>query len=144
MSEDTTVDETAEETTDEQPASEAPDAEANGTAVAETSADEPAGEDTEPEAEAAAAENGASEADPAAASEAEDSPADPSGDRSTARVFLTESGYRVVSLWSDPEEVELRAGRHGAMVAHQLYPVGDLPEKVQRALNPLKASKKSS
>lgn len=138
MSDDTMVDEaTAEETADQQPAPEATEAEA-GDNSEQVPADEAAGgpdDGGQPEAEPVATDESAPADEPAE---------DPSGDRAVARVFLTETGYRVISLWSDPENVPLRAGRHGDMVAHQLYPVGDLPEKVQRALNPLKASKKSS
>ena len=136
MSDETTADETpAEETAEEQAAAE----------VEEAPAEKPTA-DEEPAAEAA--EEPAAEEVPAAEA-AEDGPADeapaiPAGDPATARVFLTDTGYRVVSLWSEPEAVALREGRHGDMVDHQLYPVDALPEKVQRALNPLKASKKGA
>lgn len=61
-----------------------------------------------------------------------------------ANVFLCERGHRTASLWSTPSNCHARPTRSGPECGRQLYPVGQLPEQVQKALNPLKASKKSS
>lgn len=61
-----------------------------------------------------------------------------------ARVFLCERGHRTDALWSTPAVCHARPLRHGAECGRQLYPIGELPEQVQKALNPLKASKKAS
>jgi len=61
-----------------------------------------------------------------------------------AKVFLCDRGHRTVSLWSQPSSCHSRPTRHGAECGRQLYPIGELPDQVQKALNPLKASKKAS
>ena len=61
-----------------------------------------------------------------------------------AKVFLCERGHRTTVLWSDPTTCQARPFRSGPLCGRQLYPIGELPEQVQKALNPLKASKKSS
>ena len=61
-----------------------------------------------------------------------------------ARVFLCERGHRVTALWQTPEVCQGRITRTGPVCGRTLYPMADLPEQVQKALNPLKASKKSS
>ena len=63
---------------------------------------------------------------------------------SQARVFLCERGHRVTALWNTPTVCQGRISRKGPICGRQLYPIADLPEQVQKALNPLKASKKSS
>ena len=60
------------------------------------------------------------------------------------RVYLCERGHRTDALWSTPSVCHARPLRSGAECGRQLYPIGDLPEQVQKALNPLKASKKAS
>ena len=61
-----------------------------------------------------------------------------------ARVFLCERGHRVTALWKTPEVCQGRITRTGPVCGRPLYPMAELPEQVQKALNPLKASKKSS
>ena len=43
-----------------------------------------------------------------------------------------------------PTVCHARPTRSGPECGRQLYPIGELPEQVQKALNPLKASKKAS
>ncbi len=61
-----------------------------------------------------------------------------------AKVFLCDRGHRTVALWSTPGSCHARPTRSGGECGRQLYPIGELPEQVQKALNPLKASKKAS
>lgn len=61
-----------------------------------------------------------------------------------ARVYVCERGHRVSTLWSTPETCNARPVNSQPVCGMQLYPIGQLPEQVQKALNPLKASKKSS
>ena len=61
-----------------------------------------------------------------------------------ARVYLCERGHRTDALWSTPSHCHARPVRSGPECGRQLYPIGELPEQVQKALNPLKASKKAS
>ncbi len=63
---------------------------------------------------------------------------------SQAKVFLCERGHRVTALWNTPTVCQGRISRKGPVCGRQLYPIAELPEQVQKALNPLKASKKSS
>ena len=60
-----------------------------------------------------------------------------------ARVYLCERGHRTVAVWSEPTSCHARPTRR-AECGRPLYPIGELPEQVQKALNPLKASKKAS
>jgi hypothetical protein len=61
-----------------------------------------------------------------------------------AKVLLCERGHRTVALWSAPSVCHARPTRSGPECGRPLYPIGELPEQVQKALNPLKASKKAS
>ena len=61
-----------------------------------------------------------------------------------ARVFLCERGHRVTALWRVPTICPGKITRSGPPCGQPLYAIGQLPEQVQKALNPLKASKKSS
>jgi hypothetical protein len=60
-----------------------------------------------------------------------------------AKVYLCERGHRTVAIWSDPTTCRAHPTRR-TECGRQLYPIGQLPEQVQKALNPLKASKKAS
>lgn len=60
-----------------------------------------------------------------------------------AKVYLCERGHRTVAIWSEPTTCRARPTRR-AECGRPLYPIGELPEQVQKALNPLKASKKAS
>ena len=61
-----------------------------------------------------------------------------------AKVFLCERGHRTVAVWSTPTTCHARPTRSGGECGRPLYSIGALPEQVQKALNPLKASKKAS
>jgi hypothetical protein len=61
-----------------------------------------------------------------------------------ANILLCERGHRTVAVWSTPSACHARPTRSGPECGRQLYPIGELPEQVQKALNPLKASKKAS
>jgi hypothetical protein len=123
-------------------------------AAAEPAPEEPAVEaapegpadDSAAPAEAAAEE----EEDPAIiaaeeelAEEAIPTPVGPASGRQ-ARVFLCDRGHRTVAVWSTPTSCHARPTRSGGECGRQLYPIGELPDQVQKALNPLKASKKGS
>jgi hypothetical protein len=60
-----------------------------------------------------------------------------------AKVYLCERGHRTVAIWSEPTTCRAHPTRR-TECGRQLYPIGQLPEQVQKALNPLKASKKAS
>ena len=60
-----------------------------------------------------------------------------------AKVYLCERGHRTVAIWSDPTICRAHPTRR-TECGRPLYPIGELPEQVQKALNPLKASKKAS
>jgi hypothetical protein len=77
------------------------------------------------------------------AEEAIPTPVGPASGRQ-ARVFLCDRGHRTVAVWSTPSSCHARPTRSGGECGRQLYPIGALPEQVQKALNPLKASKKGS
>lgn len=119
---------------------------------------EPSAEAPEPEPEAEAPQDvapepaeqgdGEEEVDPAVlaaeeelAEEAIPTPVGPASGRQ-ARVFLCDRGHRTVAVWSSPSSCHARPTRSGGECGRQLYPIGELPEQVQKALNPLKASKK--
>lgn len=59
----------------------------------------------------------------------------------TASVYLCEKGCRVYSVWSTPQVCRVKLTRR-TECGLPLYPADELPEQVQRALNPLKASKR--
>ena len=137
----------------EEPEAEAPEAEApaeehEAPAPEAEAAAEPEPE-PEPEAEVAEAEP-SDEPDPEIlaaeeelAEEAIPTPVGPASGRQ-AKVFLCDRGHRTVSVWSAPTTCHARPTRSGGECGRQLYPIGELPEQVQKALNPLKASRKSS
>jgi len=133
---------------------EAPDAEAEPEAEPEPEAEaEPeaaeAEPEPEPEAEVAEAEP-SDEPDPEIlaaeeelAEEAIPTPVGPASGRQ-AKVYLCDRGHRTVAVWSAPTSCHARPTRSGGECGRQLYPIGELPEQVQKALNPLKASRKGS
>jgi hypothetical protein len=77
------------------------------------------------------------------AEEAIPTPVGPASGRQ-ARVFLCDRGHRTVAVWSAPTTCHARPTRSGGECGRQLYPIGELPEQVQKALNPLKVSRKGS
>lgn len=72
----------------------------------------------------------------------------PSGPRAReglATLYLCERGHRTLSVWSEPPTTcHARPTRSGPECGRPVYHSTELPEQVQKALNPLKASKKSS
>ncbi len=112
--------------------------------------------DATPEAEAAPAE--APEADAvveeaiveegATPEEHEVEAAGPSGPRARgglATLYLCERGHRTLAVWSDaPSTCHARPTRAGSECGRPVYHSTELPETVQKALNPIKASKKTS
>jgi hypothetical protein len=109
------------------------DAEEQPEAEAEVAQAEPS---HEPDPEILAAEEELAE-------EAIPTPVGPASGRQ-AKVFLCDRGHRTVAVWSAPTTCHARPTRSGGECGRQLYPIGDLPEQVQKALNPLKASRKGS
>ena len=114
---------------------EAPEAEA----VAEPEAPEA---ETAPEVEVVVDDAVIAAAEEELAEEAIPVPVGPAAGRQ-ARVYLCERGHRTVAVWSEPTVCHARPTR-SAECGRQVYPIGELPEQVQKALNPLKASKKAS
>ena len=102
----------------------------------EGAAPEPAEAEEEPDPAIIAAEEELAE-------EAIPTPVGPASGRQ-AKVFVCDRGHRTVAVWSTPVTCHARPTRSGGECGRQLYPIGDLPEQVQKALNPLKASKKAS
>jgi len=152
----------ADEIAEGSPVGEAPAEEA----VAEAPADEPVAQETtevEVVAEAAPADEPVADepvAEEAPADEpvtdeapAEDEPAaeevpatlgDAFGPVRVARVYVCERGHRTTTLWGEPDTCQAQPLRHGPNCGLTLYHITELPEQVQKALNPLKASKKAS
>ncbi len=113
-----------------------------------------------PEAEAVVEEAIVEEGAPAEATEAEAvveeaiveeyevEAAGPSGPRARAGVatlYLCERGHRTLAIWSDaPSTCHARPTRAGSECGRPVYHSTELPETVQKALNPIKASKKTS
>jgi len=140
---------TADEAGPEDAADEAPVAEAEPGDAPVAEAEPESDVQAEPEAEAAPEPeaDAESEPEPEADAEAEPPAAEPVAipmPARVAKVFLCERGHRTTVLWSDPTTCQARPFRHGPPCGRQLYPIGELPEQVRKALNPLKASKKSS
>jgi len=111
----------------------------------ETPAEEPVAE--APATEEAPAEAPAAEEAPAEVPVAEEAPAEVSeafGPVRVARVFVCERGHRTTTLWGEPDLCAARPLRSGPECGLKLYHITELPEQVQKALNPLKASKKAS
>lgn len=107
----------------------------------ESVVEEPAVEEApveEPVAEVEAAEEAVAEEEaPGAVSEA-------FGPVRVARVYVCERGHRTTTLWGTPEVCQARPLRSGPVCGLPLYHITELPDQVQKALNPLKASKKAS
>ncbi len=119
-----------------EPEPEAPEDAAPEPEAPEDAAPEPAEAEEEPDPAILAAEEELAE-------EAIPTPVGPASGRQ-AKVFLCDRGHRTVAVWSTPVTCHARPTRSGGECGRQLYPIGDLPEQVQKALNPLKASKKAS
>lgn len=126
------VEAVADEAPAEDAAADEPVADDTADAVAEAPADESDAEATEVDAPAAEVDE-----TPEAVSEA-------FGPVRVARVFVCERGHRTTTLWDVPTTCQARLTRQGQECGQPLYHITELPEQVQKALNPLKASKKAS
>ena len=98
-----------------------------------------------PEAEAAeapAAEEAPAE-EPVAEAEDDEIPI-PAVVRREALVYLCERGHRTLVLYGEaPETCNARITRRN-LCGRKIYHMTELPEQVQKALNPIKASKKKA
>lgn len=122
---------------------EAPEAEA-AVATEEAPADEPAADEAaEPVAEVV--EEVVEEGTPAEEYEADEpAAAGPRAREGLATLYLCERGHRTLSIWSEAPSVCHAPISAKAECGRPVYHSTELPEQVQKALNPLKASKKSS
>lgn len=110
-------------------------------------ADEPVAEDVpagEAVAEEALADDAAADAAPVAEEDVPATVSEAFGPVRVARVFVCEKGHRTTTLWGQPEICQAQPLRSGPSCGMRLYHITELPEQVQKALNPLKASKKAS
>ena len=125
---------------------EAPEAEA-AVATEDAPADEAAADEAaEPVAEAEAVvveEEIVEEGTPAEEYDADASSA-PRAREGLATLYLCERGHRTLAIWSEPPTTCHAPISTQAECGRPVYHSTELPEQVQKALNPLKASKKSS
>jgi hypothetical protein len=124
---------------EEAPAAKEPVAEAEGPTLEEAPA--------EPVAAAEPVEAGAPTDESVAEAAPEEAPTGVSeafGPVRVARVYVCERGHRTTTLWGEPDLCQAQPLRHGPACGLTLYHITELPEQVQKALNPLKASKKAS
>ncbi len=161
ITEETEADAAAREMVAEGAPAEEPVADEASAAVSEDSSSEPVAEEApaeeptseEPVAEAAPAGEPVAEEAPAEEPVAEDMPAaeeapvtvsEAFGPVRVARVYVCERGHRTTTLWGEPAICQAQPLRSGPTCGFTLYHITELPEQVQKALNPLKASKKAS
>ena len=120
---------------------EAPEAEAAVATEEAPSADEAA----EPVAEEVVVEEEiVEEGTPAEEYEAPEAASTPRAREGLATLYLCERGHRTLSIWSEPPTTCHAPISAQAECGRPVYHSTELPEQVQKALNPLKASKKSS
>ena len=121
---------------------EAPEAEA-AVATEDAPAEEPAADEAaEPVAEEVVVEEEiVEEGTPAEEYEA---PSTPRAREGLATLYLCERGHRTLSIWSEPPTTCHAPISAKSECGRPVYHSTELPEQVQKALNPLKASKKSS
>ena len=124
---------------------EAPEAEA-AVATEEAPAEEPAADEAaEPVAEEVVVEEEiVEEGTPAEEYEVEEAASSPRAREGLATLYLCERGHRTLSIWSEPPTTCHAPISAQAECGRPVYHSTELPEQVQKALNPLKASKKSS
>jgi len=115
-------------------------------AVPEETADEaPAAEpQPEPEADVVAEEATVAAVVPEPEAVAAEPPAPAPTGRREAQLYLCERGHRTLILWGDPPATCNARKTRNAVCGLTLYHSTELPEQVQKALNPIKASKKKS
>lgn len=119
--------------TEEAPAGDAP--------AEETAADEAA----EPVAEEVVVEEEiVEEGTPAEEYDVEEASSAPRAREGLATLYLCERGHRTLSIWSEPPTTCHAPISARSECGRPVYHSTELPEQVQKALNPLKASKKSS
>ena len=131
----------AEEAPAEEPVAE--DAPAEEPVAEEAPAEEPVAADAHADEAAAEVEDVAAD-EPVAEDDAPASVGEAFGPVRVARVFVCERGHRTTTLWGEPDLCQARPLRSGPECGLKLYHITELPEQVQKALNPLKASKKAS
>ena len=113
--------------------------------VAEAATDEPVAEEAPAEEPAVdEAPTGAATEDEPVAEKAPAAVSEAFGPVRVARVFVCERGHRTTTLWGEPDICHAQPLRSGPTCGMKLYHITELPEQVQKALNPLKASKKAS
>ena len=124
---------------------EAPEAEA-AVATEEAPAEEPAADEAaEPVAEEVVVEEEiVEEGTPAEEYEVEEAASSPRAREGLATLYLCERGHRTLSIWSEPPTTCHAPISAQAECGRPVYHSTELPEQVQKALNPLMASKKSS
>ena len=134
----------ATDAVEEAPVAEAAPVEEAVETTEETPADAPAADEA-PEAEAVV-EDVVEEGAPAAESAvAAGGPTGPRAREGLATLYLCERGHRTLAIWSEaPQTCHARPTRAGGECGRPVYHSTELPEQVQKALNPIKASKKSS
>lgn len=124
---------------------EAPEAEAAVATEEAPAEDAPAEEAAEPVAEVEEVVEVVEEGTPAEEYEVEEAAArGPRAKEGLATLYLCERGHRTLSIWSDPPTTCHAPVSSQAECGRPVYHSTELPEQVQKALNPLKASKKSS
>lgn len=121
---------------------EAPEQATDDVPAAEPAAD---GSAAEPEADAAAVEEEQDAEEPELEAVVVAEPViQAAPGRREAQLYLCERGHRTLILWGDhPVTCNARKTRN-AVCGLTLYHSTELPEQVQKALNPIKASKKKS
>ena len=115
-------------------------------ATEEAPAEEPAADEAaEPVAEEVVVEEEiVEEGTPAEEYEVEEAASSPRAREGLATLYLCERGHRTLSIWSEPPTTCHAPISAQAECGRPVYHSTELPEQVQKALNPLKASKKSS
>jgi len=124
---------------------EAPEAVEEAPEAAVATEEAPAAEAAETVAEEVVAEEEiVEEGTPAEEYEVEEAKNTPRAREGLATLYLCERGHRTLSIWSEPPTTCHAPISSQAECGRPVYHSTELPEQVQKALNPLKASKKSS
>ena len=118
--------------------------ETEGVAAVEVETEEVADADAAVEETEAAEESTAESAEELEAVAEPVAAAPATQERREAQLYLCERGHRTLILWGDaPATCNARKTRN-EVCGLTLYHSTELPEQVQKALNPIKASKKKS
>ncbi len=113
-------------------------------AVPEEAADQTPAAEPQGGADVAAEESTAAAEVPAPEVVADEPPAPAPTGRREAQLYLCERGHRTLILWGDPPATCNARKTRNEVCGLTLYHSTELPEQVQKALNPIKASKKKS